>query len=347
MHKLTNLQYNVFISKQSTQEICDYICDENWGKCNILLYKYLDYMWRLNIINNNIIEFKYNKEKRLIFNTGLYTKRMNEILYLCLVPNTIYTKFGKNRKPTQSWKVTLGNQGYTYNSLMTKRSLMILHNINECDIPTKLDFDPKNKVKFNPEYQVIINMPERIRTSKDRIYNQLLNEIGFNDISVGELTKLIKNSIDNTIYQARKNPNISAKQVFIERDLINNIKCTKGYHLELLLPLTVTVNYKNIYFAVALRENKELKMYEVMSIITREMAYSNSRLVGYVTQNWLKPFVNTNKIDNNCKQNSNELLNPCHYLFNNNYIDNPFIYLNTILPLKLPQLNRNIYAKTL
>ncbi len=52
---------------------------------------------------------------------------------------------------------------------------------------------------------------------------------------------------------------------------------------------------KTYYFALALRPHHEQKIYEGMSILTREMAYVNARLVGNIDSSWLiHKFANDN-----------------------------------------------------
>lgn len=47
---LINFKNHVFISKESTQILANEILAENWGNQNILLYKYLDYIWRYKFL---------------------------------------------------------------------------------------------------------------------------------------------------------------------------------------------------------------------------------------------------------------------------------------------------------
>ena len=102
--RLPNLKYHVFISKQTTQELSDHIIKENWGKNNILLYKYLDYIWRFQLLDKMVKEFAFHGKKRLMFNTGLKRRSDNKDLYLCLIPNNAYS----NKSITQAWRVALG-----------------------------------------------------------------------------------------------------------------------------------------------------------------------------------------------------------------------------------------------
>ena len=115
-----------------------------------------------------------------------------------------------------------------------------------------------------------------------------IGDINFDGtITLQDLMKKIDKATKYSIYLAKKDGNIIGKQVFIERKLINDKKITYGYHLELLLPLTLNIDGKYVYFAMVLRPNHKKKYYDGMSIITREMAYCNSRLISQVQLPWL------------------------------------------------------------
>eukprot|EP01084_Bolivina_argentea_P002309 4252_1 len=62
-----SLKDYVFISKDCTSRLAHYIIKESWGKNYILLYKYLDYIFRCQCFNNEIIEIN---DTYLIFHTG-------------------------------------------------------------------------------------------------------------------------------------------------------------------------------------------------------------------------------------------------------------------------------------
>ena len=102
--KLPNLKYNIFISKQATSELSNYIINENWGNDNSRLYNYLDYIWRLQLIDIQVKYFKYNNHDRIVFHTGLYSRKNNESIYLCLEPNNVYCN--GNKRATQEWRVS-------------------------------------------------------------------------------------------------------------------------------------------------------------------------------------------------------------------------------------------------
>lgn len=139
--------------------------------------------------------------------------------------------------------------------------------------------------------------------------------------------------------EAKKEPEIIARQVFLKRYVNKDNELSSKYHLEFLLPITIKINNKDVYFAVVFKANHINKTYQGVTIITRKMAYENARLFSYVTANWLKPFVNTNTRFQipvktiKHKQEFRLIIPECD--LNNN----PFIYLATVLPLCLPKLN--------
>ena len=124
------------------------------------------------------------------------------------------------------------------------------------------------------------------------LYVIIYTKIDDKSINIDKLNliKIFTNSINFSLFNCLINPNIIGKQLFIERDLINDIKIMKGYHIELLLPLFININkYINITMCLVIRINNKSKQYNGMSIITKQMAYVNSRLIGPVKHQWLKP----------------------------------------------------------
>jgi len=330
---LPNLKYHVFVSKETTKDLGSYIKYERWGNDNGILYKYLDYTWRCQLIDGNVKLFYHNNEPKLVFHTGLKTKRDDD-LYLLLIEN-LYNKTKKCVK--QKWRVAFGNcyDGTDNVSFVTKDELNTKYGINDCDLPVKTDiFRDKTELIFDTSYKFKIDWQERLRTSKERIIKALKNDAGVTDItSTRVLRKLFEDEVKKSILYVQNNPHMAAPQAFIEQK-----KNHYGYHLELLIPLTLTINNKNIYFAMALRPHYTRKYYEGMSILTRKMAYANSRLVGPVTVPWLSPFVDTNiavvkqdynilnKPRNNIMYNNNNNSNGC-----NNYINPCNNILNDII----------------
>ena len=151
------------------------------------------------------------------------------------------------------------------------------------------------------------------------------------------LEKLVSDSIISSIKDFKKNPKSVAYQVFLPNDstTMNMYKYKDRYALELLLPLNINIFDHKICFALVLKSNDKYKMYEIMSIITRDMAFVNARIVGPIKVNWLHESKPQLKSKLKCKAHINTI--------KTSFIDNPFFYIATTLPLKLPSLK---FAKT-
>ena len=123
--KLPNIKYHVFISKQATSELANYVIKENWGKDNSRLYNYLDYMWRLQLIDKMVKLFKYNNTSRIVFHTGLNARNNNEPVYLCLEQNNLYCNGFK--RVTQDWRVSCSMYYIIYILLLCKLFTCTFH----------------------------------------------------------------------------------------------------------------------------------------------------------------------------------------------------------------------------
>ena len=55
-HKPKNpgLRANVFVSKDCTRDLAEHIVEENWGADNGMLYKYLDYIFRCQVFDDQV-----------------------------------------------------------------------------------------------------------------------------------------------------------------------------------------------------------------------------------------------------------------------------------------------------
>ena len=109
--KKPSLREHIFISKDCTKRLADYIVNENWG-CNQygLLYKYLDYIFRCQLFKKQVIQID---NQYLMFHTGLQRRSDSEFLYALLIPNKKYV--------TQKWRVGFGN---IKQSFLSKRELL-------------------------------------------------------------------------------------------------------------------------------------------------------------------------------------------------------------------------------
>jgi len=109
--KKPSLREHIFISKDCTKRLADYIVNENWG-CNEygLLYKYLDYIFRCQLFKKQVIQID---NQYLMFHTGLQRRSDSEFLYALLIPNKKYV--------AQKWRVGFGN---IKQSFLSKRELL-------------------------------------------------------------------------------------------------------------------------------------------------------------------------------------------------------------------------------
>lgn len=103
---LPDLHCHAFVSKSATIQLADYVKKENWGKNYALLFKYLDFRWRFQLIDKQVKIFKYNNNNLLVFNCGLLDKINNEV-YIILFPNDFM-------EATQQWRVSNGMHIYIY-----------------------------------------------------------------------------------------------------------------------------------------------------------------------------------------------------------------------------------------
>jgi len=341
-NKLPNIKYHIFISKQATAELATYIKQEFWGKNNSRLYNYLDYMWRLQLIGNNVKIFNYKNNYRIVFNTGLYSRNDNKLVYLVLQPNNQYCN-SFNCVSDQSWRVACNKGNGKNRSFVCRDELEYGYGMKSCDIPKKTKFD---ECKFDSEYTFVINFKKGIYS---RVIKSLQNQGYYKNIRDGLNHKtfkpMIKAGILNTINYIRAKPSETAQQIYINNE-------TNSYHKEILLPITVNINNYDIHLSLVCRVNKVLKLYEIINIIPREMAYINARLVSSHHVSWLKPFKYGNALSSHSIQRTNTLPkttdNQTHNIKDNimaydtlslDYIYNPLMYIATILPLQLPKFN--------
>eukprot|EP00484_Ammonia_sp_Unknown_P025241 CAMPEP_0197046756 /NCGR_PEP_ID=MMETSP1384-20130603/22402_1 /TAXON_ID=29189 /ORGANISM="Ammonia sp." /LENGTH=1123 /DNA_ID=CAMNT_0042478591 /DNA_START=106 /DNA_END=3477 /DNA_ORIENTATION=- len=289
-NRLPNLRYHVFISKETTKELSDYILPEPWGDENGLLYKYLDYVWRCQLFDRQIKKFYCRSEHKLVFHSGLQRRSDGEFVYLLLIRNDA----DSNKKVDQKWRVALGIQNGLHSrnmSFVTKHELLKHYwRYDESLLPKRtLFYKCEKDLIFNTTYRFDIDWEERLRTCKNRIYKTLSNDgnrkgascnIDESVLPIKELQRRFESETMKSIALSRANPRIGVPQAFIESK-------NAGYRLELLIPLTLYFNNRAYYFALALRPHHDDCIYEGMSILTREMAYANARLVGSIDSSWL------------------------------------------------------------
>ena len=118
----------VFISKDCTYRLSEYIVPEEWGKECGLLYKYIDYIFRCQAFKRQIIIV--HGGKYLIFHSGLQRRSDKQLLYVLLVPNQKYkaqkwrVQFGaiKNSFVSKSELLSKINQSYLISDYLPKRT---------------------------------------------------------------------------------------------------------------------------------------------------------------------------------------------------------------------------------
>jgi len=280
------LKDHIFISKDCTYRLGQYIVKENWGKQCSLLYKYLDYIFRCQVFKRQIVELHHCRNKRvqfLVLHSGLQRRSDNEFLYVLLVPNAL-TKI-------QKWRVQYGN---IRNSFMSKDELLSklrehgISIVNDSDLPQRTKFtESLSDLLFDDTRSIQANWEERLTTNQDRIYKVMGSAAFFDDsnkfLKLSELIEAFETALPKTERLAQLNPRLAVAQGFVDT------KHSK-FRMELLVPIIIRFPKRNgnfYKFALALGKSQESKRYVVKSILTLDMAYANARLVGYVDSLWL------------------------------------------------------------
>merc|ERR1719334_1778437 len=293
--KQPGLRANVFVSKDCTRDLAGHIVEEKWGNDFGMLYKYLDYIFRCQIFEKQVkqITFHYpsaaeeertRPEPVVIFHTGLQRRGDHEFLYFVLKPNDV----DKRSVAEQKWRVPaedLTEYCFSAEELMSDKWGLSREHL---PIRTKFYTDVK-ELLFDDSYPIEVNWSERLRTNKERIYQELKQVCP--DLDKGQMVPHLAPVFEKAMKMARKraraNPRLTVAQGFVETK--NSQK-----RVELLLPLKIEYpenSGKITMFALALQrleatEERE-KHYLGMSLLTLSMAYANARLVGYVDSSWL------------------------------------------------------------
>lgn len=277
--KQPGLRANVFVSKDCTRDLSEHIVEENWGNEHGMLYKYLDYIFRCQIFDKQVKKITYStSEEIVVFHTGLQRRHDHEFLYFVLKSND-----PEKRNAEQRWRVPAGsinNSCFSKNELKEK---WLLEEEKE-HLPERTKFYKElQELLFDETYEIEVNWPERLRTNKERIYQELKQTSKDIDKSklVQDLSDSFAEGLRKAQNRAKANPRLAVAQGFVE---------TKHYkkRVELLLPLKIEYpkdSKKYHTFALALRKTD--KKYTGMSLLTMSMAYANARLVGYVDSSWL------------------------------------------------------------
>ena len=105
--KQPGLRANVFVSKDCTRDLAEHIVEEDWGNDKGMLYKYLDYIFRCQIFDEQVKKIKYSNgdpQEIVVFHTGLQRRDDHNFLYFVLKAND-----PEKRNAEQRWRVPAGN----------------------------------------------------------------------------------------------------------------------------------------------------------------------------------------------------------------------------------------------
>eukprot|EP01083_Nonionella_stella_P144839 452926_1 len=275
------LKDNIYISKDCTYHLRQYVVEEDWGK-DINLYKYLDYIFRCQLFSKQIMLFEHQSRARyLIFNSGLQRRSDHAFLFVLSTPNFA-------QKP-QKWRVQIGNVNNSFLSqdeLLQKLRGSELELDVEClSLPRAPSVMNSRYSEYNPTYSIVVNWEERLTTIEDRIYG-IIGGAAFFDksckyLKLSALIAAFESSLSTTKILCALNPQLAVPQGFVDSK-------RRKYRIELLLPLVVKFGGVSHTFALAISHSTQYAhTYSVKSILTLNMGYSNARLVGYVKSKWL------------------------------------------------------------
>eukprot|EP01084_Bolivina_argentea_P076666 138975_1 len=171
--KNPSLREHIFISKQCTKLLSEYIVHEHWGHQHGLLYKYLDYIFRCQLFKHQVIQID---NQYLMFHTGLQRRCDSEFVCALLIPNKKHVQ--------QNWRVGFGpiKQSFLTKNEMIHKLWFLLQRTPDtygtnnaqhllCDIlPKRTKFHQRlEEFLFDESYQIEVNWEERILCNKDRI----------------------------------------------------------------------------------------------------------------------------------------------------------------------------------
>eukprot|EP01083_Nonionella_stella_P075926 206654_1 len=282
----SELKDHVFISKDCTYRLGQYVVKENWGKDGVLLYKYLDYIFRCQLFDEQIkrMQDTSTRGEFLVFHTGLQRRSDHQYLYVLLYPNFI----SKSHKNRQKWRVQFGNVGDSFVSKYELLNKLKDHGMDiELYLPQKTVFAKTTADAFyHPMYDIEVGWEERLITNQDRIH-KVIGDRAFFDKSRKHLKlSQLMYAFDEALRQTRiicsLNPALAVPQGFVDTK-------RRKYRMELLLPLVIQFEGMVYSFALAVAPSCGPRpCYTVKSILTLNMGYNNARLVGYVHSLWLR-----------------------------------------------------------
>lgn len=278
---------HVFISKDATYRLSEYLIPERWGRDQVLLYKYIDYIFRCQAFANQIIEVRGNDVHCLIFHTGLQ-RSDGTYLWCLLVPNSI----SKTHKNKQKWRVQFGN---IEDSFLTQAGLCQMFESLGMDmfyLPQRTVFCRSlSETIYNKQWPIKVEWETRLLTNQDRIYKVIGKSAFFDSarkhLRLSELVNAFRAALSRTRMIAANTPSLVVPQGFVDTK-------RTSYRMELLLPLVVLFNGVHYRFALAIGQSIDSSnTYDCKSILTIQMAYANARLIGPVQSPWLRDQSNT------------------------------------------------------
>jgi len=272
--KDASIRANAFVSKQSTQNLANYVVDEYWGVGNHLLFNYLDHIFRCQMFDHQVKKVTYsNGDEIVVFATSLQRKNDYEFLFLVL---------RKNSQDTPKWRTPAGSVD---DACLSRQEVMDRYLFPPNDVPQRCKFYETSRVLvFDETYSIQVGaFPTILASNKQRIYEEL--KIESNDsVSMSELAYMFNAALGKSLRIAKVNARLLVPQLFIDTE-------NKTTHIQLLLPLIIEYPQRsNKIFTLVLTLEKEQngdKYYVATDVLTHSMAYTNARLLGYVDSSWL------------------------------------------------------------
>jgi len=276
-----NIRANAFVSKQSTQNMANYVAEEYWGKGNHLLFKYLDYIFRCQMFADQMKEVTYsNGDEILVFHSGLQRRQDYEFLFLILRRN----ETGKKAK----WRMSEGN---IEDSCVSMAALTERYLLTADDAPNRCKFyKSSHELIFDTtcSIEVDLQLSTILATAgyKRRIFGELKIDSHMHaDVNLSSAVEnAFKAALVKSLHIIKVNPRLTVPQLFIDTEL-------KTAEVQLLLPLIIEYPQKSgqmHVFALTLEKEKDDgNKYVAKDLLNRSMAYTNARFVGYVESSWL------------------------------------------------------------
>jgi len=272
--KEASIRANAFVSKQSTQDLADYVVEEYWGKGNLLLFKYLDYIFRCQMFDNQVKKVTYsNGDEITVFHSGLQRREDYEFLFLILRKN--------EQEKKQKWRMTEGN---IVGSCVSIQGLTGQYLLNADDVPNRCKFyKSSQELIFDTACSIEVDLSTILGTNgyKRRIFEELSIKTSVSMAS--DVEDAFNAALVKSMHIIKVNPRLTVPQLFIGTE-------HKKTDVQLLLPLIIEYPQKSdkkYMFALTLEKEKNGNKYAATDLLTRSMAYTNARLLGYVDSSWL------------------------------------------------------------